>query len=155
MRVSLWPSTAVMLARYRSPRGPLRCTPLVGSTPAGRPPSGCRRRPAGGCARPPAGAGSSTCCRAPRRNGVLLVLCLLRGLHAWPLVVPPLPCNVDAVRVVPIHGQEFDLLGLGVLEDLEGLEDQFRESHALVGGEVVAFQEAEADLDPGYRADCG
>jgi hypothetical protein len=42
-----------------------------------------------------------------------------------------------------IHGQEFDLSGLGVLED------QLRESHALVGGEVVASQEAEADLHPG------
>src|ERR1700722_3439069 len=83
---------------------------------------------------------------------VLLVLFLLRGLYAWPLIVPSFPCNVDAV---PIHGQEFDLSGLGVLEALEGLEDQFRESHALVGGEVVAFQEAEADLHPGYRADCG
>ena len=66
-----------------------------------------------------------------------------------------LPCNVDAVRVVPIHGQEFDPLSSGVLEDLEGLEGQLHESQALVGGEVVAFQEAEADLHPGYRVDCG
>ena len=36
---------------------------------------------------------------------------------------------------------------------LEGLKDQFRESHTIVGGEVVAFQEAEAGLHPGYRAD--
>lgn len=86
---------------------------------------------------------------------MLLVLFLLRGLHAWPLVVPPLSCNVDAVRVVPIHGQGFDLLSSSVLEDLEGLEGQLHESQALVGGEVVAFQEAEADLHPGYRVDCG
>jgi hypothetical protein len=74
---------------------------------------------------------------------VLLIFFLLRGLHASLLVLPPLPCNVDAVRVVPIRGQEFDLLGLGVLED------QLRESRALVGGEVVAFQEVEAGLHPG------
>jgi hypothetical protein len=49
---------------------------------------------------------------------------------------------MSMLYVVPIHGQEFDLSGLGVLED------QLRESRALVGGGVVAFQ-AEAGLHPG------
>ena len=70
---------------------------------------------------------------------LLHVIFLAQGNLIWPLAVPVLPYNVDAVRVVPIHGQEFDLSSLGGLEDLEGLEDQLRESHALVGGEVVAF----------------